>query len=114
MELKKLEEKKSIKTQSQLNDLFQKPEFNLVGNYGLVTYAMLFTAMYNNFLPWGSLVTMCLMTVIYWAFKYELINQCSVIRDVSYQMNQTMLDTLEFYIIIVALGQFILDTVKTD
>ena len=45
------------------------PEFDIVDYYGTIVYTMIFSATYNDFLPWGACVALLSLVIIYFVSK---------------------------------------------
>lgn len=86
---------KSVKTQKQAQDLYEQPEFLISTHYASIMKTMFFTAMYAPVIPLGVLISLVGLFVVYWGYKYNLLNRNMVKYSMSAELSIEMTEILE-------------------
>ncbi|KAL4489888.1 hypothetical protein ABPG72_010787 [Tetrahymena utriculariae] len=108
--LRKIEAKKgveSIKTQSELNQLFENPQFQIQERYAQILMTMFTTAFYSPIVPMSLFWSLIGLILQYWVDKYNLIHRSSVKNNMSAELSIEMTEHLEYFLPIQSISALI-------
>lgn len=87
---------KCVLTQSQLNELFEDPEFDITLRYSEILRNMYITAAYSPIIPVGSIFMLFGLILNYWTDKYNLLRRRTVKHNLSEELSIQMTEMLEY------------------
>ncbi|CAK58393.1 unnamed protein product (macronuclear) [Paramecium tetraurelia] len=93
--LEKKKGSKSIKTQQQLHELFEKPVFDISTAYATILKNMYVVAFYASVIPLALVITCVALLVHYWVEKYNIARRRTIKYNYSSQMSIEMIEQLE-------------------
>ncbi|CAD8059583.1 unnamed protein product [Paramecium sonneborni] len=93
--LEKRKGNKSIKTQKQLHDLYEKPIFDISTAYAVVLKNMYVVAFYASVIPLALIITCVALVFHYWVEKYNIARRRTIKYNYSSQMSIEMIEQLE-------------------
>ncbi|EWS72684.1 kinase domain protein (macronuclear) [Tetrahymena thermophila SB210] len=108
--LRKIEAKKgveSIKTQSELNQLYENPEFQIQERYAQILMTMFTTAFYSPIVPMTIFWSLIGLILQYWVDKYNLIHRSCVKNNMSAELSIEMTEHLEYFLPIQSISTLI-------
>ncbi|KAL4499791.1 hypothetical protein ABPG72_017331 [Tetrahymena utriculariae] len=92
------------KTQQQLNEIFEDPEFLIQEYYAIVNRIILSGFFYATMLSLGILIKGITMIMLFWALKYTFINHSAYPKCLSSGLNSQMQQVMFFIPIIFTVG----------
>ncbi|EAR87740.2 B-box zinc finger protein (macronuclear) [Tetrahymena thermophila SB210] len=92
------------KTQQQLNEIFEDPEFLIQEYYAIVNRIILSGFFYATMLSLGILIKGITMIMLFWAFKFTFINHSAYPKCLSSGLNSQMQQVMFFIPIIFTVG----------
>ncbi|KAL4489887.1 hypothetical protein ABPG72_010786 [Tetrahymena utriculariae] len=108
--LRKIEEKKgnqSVKTQEELNLIYENPQFPIEERYAQLLTTMFTTAFYCPIVPMTIIWSLICFILQYWIDKYNLIYRSSVKYNMSSELSLEMTEHLEYFLPIQCLSTLI-------
>ncbi|KAL4484378.1 hypothetical protein ABPG74_019555 [Tetrahymena malaccensis] len=108
--LRKIESKKgveSIKTQSELNLLYENPQFQIQERYAQILMTMFTTAFYSPIVPITIFWSLIGLILQYWVDKYNLIHRSTVKYNMSAELSIEMTEHLEYFLPIQSISTLI-------
>ena len=77
--------------QYQANQILESPSFDICEKYATVNRTLLTAAFYAGILPFGSLLLILSLGLMYLSSKYLLIKRCSFTNSLSHELNDSMI-----------------------
>ncbi|KRX04521.1 hypothetical protein PPERSA_04336 [Pseudocohnilembus persalinus] len=94
-------------TQTELNNIFEEPEFDIVKRYSDCLQSMYLCAFYSPILPVGMIWSILGIFLHYWIDKYNLLRRRVIKYNMSSDLSREMIEMLEFVLIIYCTGNLI-------
>jgi len=119
--LKKVLRRKALKdgknnnlTQAEANDIFEGMDFGIDWRYGYMVETMLYVAFYAPVMPMALVMTLVGLVISYWTEKYVFLKNCLLPNSLSSQLQECMIEYLEWVGFMFALGNLIFYTNLQD
>ncbi|CAD8053519.1 unnamed protein product [Paramecium sonneborni] len=93
--LEKKKGNKSLKTQKQLHELYERPIFDISVSYATILKNMYVVAFYASVIPLALIITCFALLFHYWIEKYNIARRRTIKYNYSSQMSIEMIEQLE-------------------
>ncbi|CAD8132867.1 unnamed protein product [Paramecium octaurelia] len=93
--LEKKKGNKSVKTQKQLHELYERPAFDISVAYATILKNMYVVAFYASVIPLALIITCVALLLHYWVEKLNISKRRSIKYNYSSQMSIEMIEQLE-------------------
>lgn len=81
---------RNSKTQQQVNEIYEDPEFLVQEYYAIINRIVLSGFFYATILPLGILINLITIGLLYWAFKYTFVKHSAYPKCLSNALNSSM------------------------
>ena len=92
--------------QIQLNQSFQKDEFNLATQYSYYIFMVYIVSFYSLIVPFANSTMVMLFFVHYWVDKYILFKKLSSPVDFGFRLKRLITKSFEGTLLVFAIGHF--------
>ena len=101
-------------TQAEANDIFEGQDFGIDWRYGYMVETMLYVAFYAPVMPMALVLTLVGLVISYWTEKFVFLRNCLLPNSLSSQLQECMIEYLEWVGFMYALGNLIFYTNLQD